>query len=223
VNDLSSVEEEGNFGEYPRYYSGKKIVPFMEVTAICMRRDAIFQDVIAAHDEHITMGSLPRMATYLQRIKANAPYVKMLNLPRSASSRAHMYLSIKKIHDGQSKHAGLAALAADPNVKMVVVVDDDIDVFNEEQVWWAVAFKFEADRDMVVVPYTLGAHLNPSSYAMERTKKGIMQTRLILDATWPAKPYDAPPVARSPKNVFSIVDEETCKQLLDQDMMSRLK
>lgn len=222
IDDVSNIEQEGNFGEYPRYYSGEKIVPFIRVTAICMRRDAIYQDVMAAHDEHIVMGSLPRMATYLQRVKANANYVTMLNLPKSASSRAAMYVAIKKRNDGEGKHAGLAALAADPNVKMAVIVDDDIDVFDEEQVWWAVAFRCEMDRSLVLIPYTIGAHLNPSSYAMERSKHGIMNTRLIIDATWPVKSFEKVPKASGSKELLARVSIDECKKGAPSELLSRL-
>jgi 2,5-furandicarboxylate decarboxylase 1 len=222
IEDVAKVEDEGNFGEYPRYYSGKKIVPFMEVTAMCLRRDAVYQDVIPAHNEHITAGALPRMGTYFQRIKANIPYIKMLNLPKSGSSRAIMYLSITKNSDGEGMHAGLAALAADPNVKIVVVVDDDIDVFNEEQVWWAVAFRFEADRNLITVPYTLGAHLNPSAYALKRALHGVLQTRMIFDATWPAKPFVPSPVARASAEARKTVEAQTIKEQIDGDLLKRL-
>lgn len=223
VDDVGKLEEEGNFGEYPRYYSGKKQVPFIRITAICMRRDAIYQDIAAAHDEHIVMGSLPRMATYLQSIKANAPYVQMVNLPKSASSRAHIYVSIKKRNEGEGKQAGIAALAADPNIKMAVVVDDDIDVFDEEQVLWAVAFRFEADRDLVVIPYTLGAHLNPSAYDLERTKKGVLQSRIIIDATWPLRGFEKVPVARAPKEIYEKVSLEDCSNELDDALLKRIE
>jgi len=208
IDDPNNLVEEGDFGEYPRYYSGKRMVPIIRVTAICMRHDAIYQDIAAAHDEHIVMGSLPRMATYLKRIRELAPYVRMVNLPKSASSRAHIYVSIKKRNDGEGKQAGLAALAADPNIKMAIVVDDDIDVFDEEQVLWAVAFRFEADRDLVLIPYALGAHLNPSAYSLDRNKRGILQTRIIIDATWPVKGFEKAPVAKAPEKILTKISEE---------------
>jgi len=222
IDNPSSLVEEGDFGEYPRYYSGKRMVPVIRVTAICMRHDAIYQDIAAAHDEHIVMGSLPRMATYLKRIKEVAPYVKMVNLPKSASSRAHIYVSIKKRNEGEGKHAGLAALAVDPNIKMAVVVDDDIDVFDEEQVLWAVAFRFEADRDLVLIPYTIGAHLNPSAYSLERTKRGVLQTRIIIDATWPVKGFEKSPVARAPPHVVEKISLEHAVNNINDPMLKDL-
>lgn len=222
IDNPNQLVEEGDFGEYPRYYSGKRMVPLIRVTAICMRHDAIYQDIAAAHDEHIVMGSLPRMATYLKRIKENAPYVKMVNLPKSGSCRAHIYVSIKKRNEGEGKQAGLAALAADPNIKMAVVVDEDIDVFDEEQVLWAVAFRFEADRDLVVIPYTLGAHLNPSAYSIERNKRGVLQSRIIIDATWPVKGFEKSPVAKAPQEVVERVDLNTAINRINDELIKSL-
>ncbi|MEM0383237.1 MAG: UbiD family decarboxylase [Candidatus Caldarchaeum sp.] len=222
IDNPSSLVEEGDFGEYPRYYSGKKMVPLIRVTAICMRSDAVYQDIAAAHDEHIVMGSLPRMATYLKRIKEVAPFVKMVNLPKSASSRAHIYVSIRKRNDGEGKQAGLAALAADPNIKMAVVVDEDIDVFDEEQVLWAMAFRFEADRDLVLIPYALGAHLNPSSYSVERSKRGILQTRIIIDATWPLRGFEKSPVAKAPQNVVEKIRLEEALNKINDPLLRSL-
>lgn len=223
IDDVSVIEQEGNFGEYPRYYSGEKTVPFIRVTGICMRHDAIYQDVMAAHDEHIVMGSLPRMATYLQRTKANAAYVTMVNLPKSASSRAAMYISIKKRNDGEGKQAGLAGLASDPNIKMVVVVDDDIDVFDEEQVWWAVAFRCEMDRSLVLIPNTIGAHLNPSSYAVDRSKHGVMNTRVLIDATWPIRSFEKVPRANGSKELLAQVSQNDWKKGAADELLSRLQ
>jgi len=223
IDDVSILEQEGNFGEYPRYYSGEKTVPYIRVTGICMRHDAIFEDVMAAHDEHIVMGSLPRMATYLQRVKANAAYVNMVSLPKSASSRAAMYINIKKRNDGEGKQAGIAGLAADPNVKMVVVVDDDIDVFDEEQVWWAVAFRCEMDRSLVLIPNTIGAHLNPSSYAVDRSKHGVMNTRVIIDATWPIRSFEKVPKANGSKELLAQVSQNDWKKGAVNELLSRLQ
>jgi 2,5-furandicarboxylate decarboxylase 1 len=214
IDDPNNLVEEGNFGEYPRHYSGKRMVPVIRVTAICMRHDAIYQDIAAAHDEHLIMGSLPMMATCLKKIRELAPYVKMVNLPKSGSCRAHIYVSIKKRNEGEGKQAGLAALAADPNIKMAVVVDDDIDVFDEEQVLWAVAYRFEADRDLILIPYTLGAQLNPKAYSLDRSKRGNLQTRIIIDATWPVKGFEKSPiiekapVVKVPEEILAKISEE---------------
>lgn len=206
VRDPTKLVDEGPFGEWPRYYSGKKMVPVAEVTAITMRRDAIYQDIIAAHNEHTILGALPRMGSILRRVKGVVPSATAVNLPVSGAARCHCYISMKKGVDGEPKQAAFAAFATDPNIKMVVVVDEDIDVWNEEEVLWAIATRFQADVGLSVIPNALGGHLNPSAYAFDRTKHGVMETKLILDATKPMPPFEFAPRAMAPVALFEKVD-----------------
>jgi UbiD family decarboxylase len=66
-----------------------------------------------------------------------------------------------------------------------VVVDDDVDIYDEEQILWAIATQCEADRDLTIIPNAMGAHLNPSAYGERRHEKGPMNTKMVIDATRP--------------------------------------
>jgi 2,5-furandicarboxylate decarboxylase 1 len=193
--------EEGPFGEFPWYYTESGQRPVIEVTAITMRRDAIYQDVNAAHPEHNRMGMIPRAASILRRVRESVPSVKDVFMPLSGTSRLHCYISMTKRVDGEPKQAAYAAMAADHNLKFIVVVDDDIDVFNETEVLWAVATRFNADRDMLMLPYSLGAWLDPSAYDITRNAHGPLNTKLVLDATRPAPPARFPARAQVPAAV----------------------
>lgn len=195
--------DEGPFGEYPWYYTGTGERPVISVTAITMRRDAIYQDINAAHPEHNTLGMIPKAGSIWRRVKESVPHAVAMNMPISGCARLHCYISIKKRADGEPKQAAFAALAAEANLKMVVIVDDDIDVFNEQEVLWAVATRFQADKDLVVMPNCLGAHLDPSAYDLTRLKHGAMDTKIIIDATKPAPPTPFPPRARVPEEVVA--------------------
>ena len=184
--------DEGPFGEWPRYYTGAGEKPYMKVTAITMRRDAMFQDVAPAMAEHHILGALPRMGSLYQRIKEVVPSVQNVSLPLSGGGRTFCYVSIKKSVNGEANRVGFVALATDPNIREVVVVDDDIDVFDEKQVLWARATRFQADKDLAIIPNTVGAFLIPTSYDYKRTEKGPMETKMIFDATMPL-PSDAFP------------------------------
>ena len=70
--------------------------------------------------------------------------VPAVYMPVSGSCRFTIYVAIKKRVPGEGKSAGMAALSANPNIKMAIVVDDDIDIYNEQQVLWAIATHFEA-------------------------------------------------------------------------------
>ena len=108
---------------------------------------------------------------------------------------------MNKRSDGEPKQAAFAALSVEPNTKHVILVDDDIDVFNEQEVLWAVATRFEADTDLIIMPNCIGAHLNPTAYDITRLKHGAMQTKLIFDATMPAKPTPFPKRADVPRSI----------------------
>ncbi len=189
--------DEGPFGEWPRFYTGTGERPFIRVSAITMRRDPIFQDLSAAHAEHSLVGCLPRMGSLYKRIKEVVPSLVNVSLPLSGGGRVFCYISIKKNVDGEPKQAAFAALTTDNSIREVVVVDDDIDVFNEREVLWARATCFQADKDLAIIPYALGSHLNPTAYNYARDGKGALETKLIFDATRPAAPASFPARARA--------------------------
>ena len=66
--------------------------------------------------------------------------------------------------------------------------------------------RFQADRDLVIIPNIIGSHLNPTAYGFNRMEKGPMETKLIFDATKPLPPYDFPKEAQAPDEVFNRID-----------------
>jgi 2,5-furandicarboxylate decarboxylase 1 len=204
--DPEAQRNEGPFGEYPRYYTRIGPMPWVKVTAITMRHDPIYVDVFNAHAEHSMLGGLPRMGSILRRVKEAMPTVTAINLPLSGMARSHLYMSMKKRVDGEPKIAACAAFAVDPLLKHIFVVDDDVDVFNEVDVLWMLATRFQADRDLVIMPNFLGGHLNPITYGFHREEKGPMETKLIFDCTKPAPPATFPPICRVPPDVVKRVE-----------------
>lgn len=207
--DPESMRNEGPFGEYPRYYTRIGPMPWVKITAITMRHDPIYVDVFNAHAEHSMLGGLPRMGSIFRRVREAMPTVTAINLPLSGMARSHLYISMKKRVEGEPKIAACAALAVDPLLKHIFVVDDDIDVFNEVDVLWCFATRFQADRDLTIMPNFLGGHLNPVTYGFHREEKGPMETKLIFDCTKPAPPATFPPMCRVPPDVVKRVQPET--------------
>jgi 2,5-furandicarboxylate decarboxylase 1 len=203
--DPEKTEIEGPFGEYPRYYTKVGPQPYIQVTALTMRRDAIFVDVFNAATEHSMLGGLPRMGSIYRRVKEAVPSVRAVNLPLSGMARSHLYISMKKATEGEPKIAACAALAVDPLLKHIFVVDDDVDVFNEVDTLWSLATRFQADRDLTVMPSFLGGHLNPVTYGYHREEKGPLETKLIFDCTKPAG-VDFPTMCRVPPDVVARMD-----------------
>jgi UbiD family decarboxylase len=99
-------------------------------------------------------------------------------VPTSGGASFTAYVSIKQTRPGEAKHAIPVVLGVDHYLKLVVVVDDDIDVFDESDVLWAMATRMQADRDLVVIEGSLGAILDPSASPDGLTAKlGIDATR----------------------------------------------
>ncbi len=197
---------EGPFGEWPHYYYKEGEQPYIEVTAITMRKNPIYQSIHSAHFEHNIIGAAPRLGSLFRRIQEAVPSLTGVHMPMSGAARAHCYISLKKRAEGEPKQAALAAFVTEPSIKHIIVVDDDIDVFNETQVLWALAMRFQADRDLVIIPNILGSHLNPTAYGHNRMEKGPMETKLIFDATKPLPPYDFPRDAKAPDEVIKKID-----------------
>jgi UbiD family decarboxylase len=178
-------EDEGPFGEFTGYASHNSTRHVMEVKAITHRRDALFYDIMPGlSQEHNSMLAVPAEPRMLEVLRKTVPSVRDVSYPFSGACRFHCYISMKKAAEGQSKTAVFAAFAEDPSLKLVIVVDDDIDVNREEEVFWAVATRMQADQDVFVIPGCMGAMLDPSSEEGLTSKMGI-------DATQPLKGWKA--------------------------------
>lgn len=203
---MDRQQQGGHFGEWPGYYTAEIPRPFFEISAITLRRDAIYQDVASVHNDHRMLGAFPRMGSLLRRIREFVPGVKAVNLPLSGCGRAHCYISMAKHTDGEPKQAAFAALATEYDIRMVVVVDDDVDVFNESEVLWAVATRFDAREDLTVMENCMGIKHIPVAYDVSHTAHGAMTTKMILDATKPAPPAEFPERAMVPAEVLDRID-----------------
>jgi len=202
IEDPSYLIDEGPFGEWPGYYSGKQKTPVIHVKSLNMRHNPVYYDIGAARREHLIIGLYPHLVTVYQRVKNDIQDLVDLYLPFSGSHRAICYMSIKKHNEGQPIRAGLIAVTSYPSIKIAVVVDDDIDVKNEQQVLWAVYTRTTKKEQFVIIPDVEAHHLNPSTYNENGATPGNMEVKLVIDATKPLKGF--PPRAGVPKT--SLVD-----------------
>lgn len=184
---LPSVREaEAPFGEFAGYYGPERPGHVMRVSAITHRNDAIFHTIFNAHADHRMAGKVQREAAVFKRTKAAVSGIKAVWLPESGACRHMAYVSMHKEYDGQGKIAALAALAADPMMKLAVIVDDDIDVTNETEVWWAVATRTQADRAIVVIPEAFVTELEPAAHSIKgRQIPGNLNAKWAIDTTRP--------------------------------------
>ena len=187
------LEPEGPFGEFPKYYSAREEREVITVDAITHRRDPIYHTIVPAEMEHLLLGSIPREATLLAHLQRSFPNVLDVHLAIGGVGRYHLYVKLRKTHEGQPKNVICAAFGAHYDIKQVIVVDDDVEVHDPQQVEWAVATRFQADRDLVVIPGAQGSVLDPSTtvgwdYADGETAPAHQQgisAKMGLDATRP--------------------------------------
>lgn len=186
VLDPARETSDGPFSEYTGFYGPRKDpVGLMQVRALTMRKDAIYHDLDPSHREHNLAGVLSHESTVYNSVAKLVPSVTAVHMPACGTCIFTAFISIRKRVQGEGKSAGIAAIAAEPNLKIAVVVDEDIDIYNEQEMWWAISTHLQADRGVTTIPYAMGAHLDPSAYGEVRTEKGPMQTKLIIDATRP--------------------------------------
>ena len=171
-------EPEGPFGEFPQYYGERGERHVMEIVAVTHRKDAIFQTVIGGGLEHLLLGAIPREASMLAHLRRSFPNVRDVHLAPGGVCRYHLYVQIRKRQEGEAKNVMLGAFAGHYDIKHVIVVDEDVDIHNPTEVEWAVATRFQADRDLVIVPESQGSKLDPS------TRNGV-GAKMGLDATKP--------------------------------------
>ncbi|MBI2206906.1 MAG: UbiD family decarboxylase [Candidatus Rokubacteria bacterium] len=169
--------KEGPFGEFLRYYGREAMSCVLNVTAVTHRRDAIFLDIFAGHRDHFLIDVPVVEGNLLRELRRAIPSVVNVHFPASGSGRMHLYVQLKKRSDAEPRTVIARALSAYFMVKHVIVVDEDVDIFDEEQVLWAVASHTQWDRDLVVLPRMVGINLDPSTSGPETTKGGIDATR----------------------------------------------
>jgi 2,5-furandicarboxylate decarboxylase 1 len=176
---LSDVhEDEGPYGEYTGYATNRSTRNVFVVKAITSRARPMFHDIIPGYSaEHLLLGRAAKEAHVYMRLKEMVPTLRALNFPKSGT-HFHAYMSMKKLAEGQPRHALMLLLGLDPYLKLVVAVDEDVDVFDEAEVLWALATRFQADIDMFTVPNVFCNRLDPSS-------RDGMSAKLALDATAP--------------------------------------
>lgn len=171
-------EMEGPFGEFPQYYGERAKRHVIEIDAITHRRDPLFHTIVGGGLEHLLLGAIPREATIMAAMRASFPGVKDVHLALGGVGRYHLYVKLDKTQEGEGKNVLLAAFAAHYDIKHAVVVDMDVDIHDPREVEWAIATRFQADRDLVIVSNSQGSKLDPST-------DGGVGAKMGLDATIP--------------------------------------
>ncbi len=178
-------EPEGPLGEFTGYASGRGTENLFEAARLWCRRGAIFQNILAGMSaEHCLLCAFPREALVTNILRRTIPTVRAVHVPLRTTGAFVCFVSLKKTMEGLARQAILATMGADHYFKVVVVVDEDVDVFDVEQVMWAAATRAQADRDFLIVSDAPGTLLDPSVRVAEGSQHPLT-AKVGIDATKP--------------------------------------
>jgi UbiD family decarboxylase len=178
---LAHVKEpEGPFSEFTGYASYRSTDNVFVAHRIRMRRDALFHSVVSGmSQDHILVSCITREGEILNTLRRNLPNVLAVHVPHRTCGAFMAFIKMRKRAEGEPQQAILAALGTEFYTKYVIVVDEDVDIFDLSDVMWAVATRVRAEQDVVLVPGCKGAILDPTSdpETFTVTKMGIDATR----------------------------------------------
>jgi UbiD family decarboxylase len=208
LEGIISVENEileGPLVDITGTYDIQRSQPIIKIISMMHRKDYIYQALLPSGTEHKLLMGLPHETMIWETVANVVPVVKAVNLSLGGSGWLHAIVSIEKQREGDGKNALMAAFAAHPSLKHAVVVDTDIDVFDLEDVEWAIATRFQGNEDLIVIPNARGSTLDPSA-----DQETGSTTKLGIDATRPlTKPKENFMRAKIPRSerVEKIISE----------------
>jgi 2,5-furandicarboxylate decarboxylase 1 len=196
---------EGPLVDITGTYDIQRKQPVVELVSTMHRRDYIYEALLPSGAEHKLLMGLPHETMIWEAVSKVVPKVKSVNLSMGGCGWLHAIVSIDKIMDGDAKNALAATFGAHPSLKHAVVVDTDIDVFNSSEVEWAVATRFQANEDVIIMQNARGSTLDPSA-----DQETGLTTKVGIDATKPlTKPEEKFTLAKIPSNkrVSEIIEQ----------------
>jgi UbiD family decarboxylase len=180
---LAGVREpEGPFSEFTGYASHRSTQNVFVAKRVRMRRDAIYHSVVSGmSQDHILVSCITREGEILNALRRNLPNVRNVHVPHTTCGAFMAFVSMKKTAEGEPQMAMMATFGTELYTKYVIVVDDDVDIFNMNDVMWAIATRVRAEKDIVLIPGCKGAIIDPTSDPQTFTL-----TKMGIDATRPA-------------------------------------
>lgn len=186
-------EADGPFGEYAGYMGPQTLAPVCEVACITRRRDALYHDYGSGLRDMLVPDNLMMEARLYDLVRAVAPALTNVHVPVSGR-RFHAYLQLESPMAGEARAALTAALAY-RRLKAAIALDDDVDIFSEAEVLWALATRVQWQRDTITLAGLSGSALDVSWGPDQRTTE-----KIGIDATLPAAPQPGAPKPVAPRS-----------------------
>ena len=161
---------------------GTREQPVFHVTTITHRKDPIFHALLPAGLEHKNLMGMPREPTIYAEVSKVAKCTGVRITPAGCS---WLHAAVQIIPQGpeDARRAIEAAFRGHTSLKHVVVVDADVDIHNPSDIEWAIATRFQADRDLMILENQPSSSLDPSARQIPGQK--ARTTKMGLDATIP--------------------------------------
>lgn len=172
-------EPEGPFVDLTDTYDIIRKEPVIELDKIHYKEDPFYHAIMPAGFEHRLLQGLPQEPRIYKSVLNTVPTVQNVVLTEGGCCWLHAAVSIKKQTQGDGKNVLMAAMAAHPSLKHAIVVDEDIDIFDPEDIEYAIATRVKGDEDIMIVPGARGSSLDPCA-----TPDGTT-TKVGVDATKP--------------------------------------
>jgi UbiD family decarboxylase len=178
------VEPEGPYGEFLGYYGALKRNPVFHLTAITRRRDALFQTSTIGgwwlgRTDTALLNALRTEVMIWRALETAVREPVAVHATASSGGMFNLRVALRQRVPGEARNAIAACFGALVNVKNVFVVDPDVDIFSDEQMDWALATRFQPDRDLIVVEGMRTLPLDPSLIG------GRTGAKAGFDLTWP--------------------------------------
>ncbi len=161
-------------------YDHKRRQPVFELERMYYRNDPIFHDVLSGYAEHRLLMGMPIESKLDGELRATFPQVRRVSLTRGGCNWLHAVVQISKRRSDDPRRVISKTFEAHRSLKQVTVVDEDIDPDSAEAVEYAMATRFQADKDLHVVRNVRGSSLDPSS-----DQKNLRTAKMGVDATRP--------------------------------------
>jgi UbiD family decarboxylase len=171
------MAEEGPYVDVIGTYDRVRMQPMLKVLKVYINVDELTHVILSGGLESSMLIGFPREAAIWDAVSKVVARVHKVRLTPASGGWLHAIISIDKRHEGDAKNAIIAAFAAHPSLKHVIVVDSDIDPDNPSEVEWAIATRFQADEDLIIIRNVRGSTLDPSSRDGLTAKMGIDATK----------------------------------------------
>ena len=176
---LDRLHAEGPFVDLTETYDVVRQQPVFELKALTHRKDAMWQALLPGALEHKLLMGMPREPTIFKKVNSVVRCLDV-NVNPGGCSWLHAVVKIDKKNEDDGRKAIAAAFEGHRSCKHVYVVDRDIDIYNPLDVEWAMATRFQGDRDVTILPREPGSSLDPSADAGTH-----LTTRVGFDLTKP--------------------------------------